>query len=143
MATTRLTSAATRASKLPTPRWSSGLGAKSRITAYQAMPAAATRINIPSKPLEKYSSVHGLPEQRFYNLLCLAYGADPKTFSRVAEDKYLPQTRAPDCQREWYQVAASFKRYILPHVDLGLAKQVLDKDWLPPESKKSLQDYMK
>jgi hypothetical protein len=93
-------------------------------------------------PLQAFSDVHGTPAQRFYNMLCLAYGADPKTFSRVAEDKYLPQTRAPDCQREWYQVAASFKRYILPHMDLALAKQVLDKDWLPPESKESLQDYM-
>jgi hypothetical protein len=93
-------------------------------------------------PLQAFSDVHGTPAQRFYNMLCLAYGADPKTFSRIAENKYLPETRAPDCQREWYEVAASFKRYILPHVDLELAKQVMDKDWLPPESTKSLKDYM-
>jgi hypothetical protein len=93
-------------------------------------------------PLQAFSDVHGTPAQRFYNMLCLAYGADPKTFSRVAEDKYLPKERAAGCQREWYEVAASFMRYIGPHVDLGLAKQVMDKDWLPPESKGPLMGYM-
>jgi hypothetical protein len=34
------------------------------------------------------------------------------------------------------------RRYILPHVDRGLAKQMMDKQWLPPESKKPLQSYM-
>ena len=34
--------------------------------------------------MENYASVHGLPQQRFYNLLCLAYGADfPATFADV------------------------------------------------------------
>ena len=30
--------------------------------------------------LQKYADEHGTPAQRFYNLLCLAYGADPKLF---------------------------------------------------------------
>ena len=82
----------------------------------------------------------GFPRSDFFNMLCLADGADPKTFSQIVEDKYLPKQRAADCQREWYQVAASFKTYILPHVDEQLAKQMLDKEWLPPESKNPLQN---
>jgi len=35
---------------------------------------------------KNYASVHGLPQQRFYNLVCLAYGADPKTFADVTEN---------------------------------------------------------
>jgi len=35
---------------------------------------------------KNYASVHGLPQQRFYNLICLAYGADPVTFADVTEN---------------------------------------------------------
>jgi hypothetical protein len=34
-----------------------------------------------SVPLLTFSSDHGAPEQRFYNLLCLAYGYDAKLFA--------------------------------------------------------------
>jgi hypothetical protein len=37
------------------------------------------------KRLEKYSSIHDLPEQRFYNFLGLACGADPHGFADVVE----------------------------------------------------------
>ena len=31
-------------------------------------------------PLQAFSDAHGAPMQRFYNLLCIAYGADQETF---------------------------------------------------------------
>ena len=34
-------------------------------------------------PLQAFSDVHGVPAQRFYNLLCVAYGADPEVFADV------------------------------------------------------------
>jgi hypothetical protein len=49
------------------------------------------------KRLEKYSSVHGLPEQRFYNFLCLASGADSKLFADVVENGFLPKRREREC----------------------------------------------
>jgi hypothetical protein len=52
------------------------------------------------KRLEKYSSVHGLPEQRFYNLVCLAYGANPREFADVVENGYLPKDRADNSEYE-------------------------------------------
>jgi hypothetical protein len=82
-------------------------------------------------PLQAYSDVHGLPAQRFYNLLCMAYGADPGVFADVVEKKYLPKERAADCMREYDQVAFAFQQLLLPHVDRELAQQVLDKSWLP------------
>ena len=42
-------------------------------------------------PLEAFSSMHGAPQQRFYNLLCIAYGADSKLFADVVEKGYLPR----------------------------------------------------
>jgi Putative metallopeptidase len=36
-------------------------------------------------PLTAFADVHGAPVQRFYNLLCIAYGADPQTFGDLVD----------------------------------------------------------
>ena len=82
-------------------------------------------------PLAAFSDVHGAPAQRFYNLVCLAYGADPQLFADVVEKGYLPKERASSCKREYNQVAFAFRELIGPHIDQQLARQVLDKTWLP------------
>ena len=41
-------------------------------------------------PLVAFSSDHGTPEQRFYNLVCIAYGYDPKIFAAVMEKNKAP-----------------------------------------------------
>jgi putative metallopeptidase DUF4344 len=88
--------------------------------------------------LQAFSDMHSMPAQRFYNLLCIAYGADPTTFAYVVEEKYLPDARARDCKREYDEVAFAFKKLIGPHLDEALAQQTLRKEWLPPESPKPL-----
>jgi hypothetical protein len=91
--------------------------------------------SVVEKPLAKYSSVHGLPEQRFYNLLCLAYGADPETFADVVEKGYLPQRRAGNCEYEYQSFKRAFASEMLPHIDRQMAQAVLNTAWLPqPES---------
>jgi len=85
-------------------------------------------------PLKAFSDVHGLPAQRFFNLLCMAYGADPTNFAEIVEDKYLPKDRAEDCPREYSQVAFAFQELIGPHVDEALAKKVFAREWLPAPS---------
>ena len=89
-------------------------------------------------PLQAFSDMHSMPAQRFFNLLCIAYGADPTTFAYVVEEKYLPEGRARDCQREYNEVAFAFRKLIGPHLDQELVKATLHKDWLPPESAKPL-----
>jgi hypothetical protein len=82
-------------------------------------------------PLAAFSDVHGAPAQRFYNLLCLAYGADPKLFADVVDKGYLPSSRATGCKREYDRVAFAFDDLISPHVDHELAQRVMDRTWLP------------
>jgi Putative metallopeptidase len=82
-------------------------------------------------PLKAFSDLHGVPAQRFYNLLCVAYGADPQVFADAVEKGYLPQTRAPGCAREYGQVAFAFQQLIAPHIDKELAAKVHKKAWLP------------
>jgi len=82
-------------------------------------------------PLRAFSDIHGAPAQRFYNLLCLAYGADPTLFGDLVAKGYLPKDRSKNCKREYDQVAFAFREFMAPHLDQQLEKQVLDKTWLP------------
>jgi hypothetical protein len=81
--------------------------------------------------LTKLSSVHGLPEQRFYNLICMAYGADPVTFADVVDDEYLPKRRADNCEYEFQNFKRAWNSEISPHIDRKMARAVLDTTWLP------------
>jgi len=81
--------------------------------------------------LESFASDHGLPEQRFYNLLCIAYGADPVMYDDLPRVGYLPTTRALRCKREYKKLADAFDKEIGPHVDQEIASRVLQMNWLP------------
>jgi uncharacterized membrane protein YhaH (DUF805 family) len=76
-----------------------------------------------------FADEHGSPLQRFYNLLCIAYGGQPGTFKDVVEAGTLPRERADGCDREYDQVALAFAETILPHVDQGLLKKGQSIAW--------------
>jgi hypothetical protein len=80
--------------------------------------------------LSRYANVHSLDAQRFYNVLCLAYGADPKLFADAVEKQHLPEDRAEGCTDEYQQVAYAVQRLLSPHVDKARAKKVRAKQWL-------------
>jgi hypothetical protein len=79
--------------------------------------------------LGEFSSNHGTSEQRFYNLLCMAYGSDSTLFASLVENKYLPETRAKSCSYEYKVLAFAVMREIRPHVDLQMADAVFNKTW--------------
>lgn len=81
--------------------------------------------------MKQFADVHGTPAQRFYNLLCIAYGADAQLFGDMVEKGYLPKERAEDCKDEYQQVAYAYEELIGPHIDRDLARKVFDKSWLP------------
>ena len=41
--------------------------------------------------LKQFADAHGTPAQRFYNLLCIAYGADAQLFGDMVEEAHLPK----------------------------------------------------
>jgi Putative metallopeptidase len=84
--------------------------------------------------LAGFSSNHGQPEQRFYDLMCMAYGADPTKFAQLTDDGYLPPSRTPSCKYEYRTLAYAFKRDIVPHLDFDMAKNIWDMQWLPDTS---------
>lgn len=52
--------------------------------------------------------VHGPDLQRYYNTVCLFYGANPEERADVAEDLGLPEERAEYCPEEYDQAAQSW-----------------------------------
>ena len=92
-------------------------------TAYQYR----TDIQNPSVTMDvkSFSDEHGLPAQRFYNVLCIAYGADKTMFSDVVERGYLPKARAENCDAEYKQVDFAYRKLLMPHVDRKLAAKAV------------------
>jgi len=88
---------------------------------YQKNPVVPTR-------LAAFASDHGLPQERFYNLVCLAFGANSQEFGDFAS--FLPPTRAPNCSHEYQTLLRAFRQEIRPHIDMQQARLVLDTDWL-------------
>jgi hypothetical protein len=66
-------------------------------------------INDPSQTEEvAYWDLHGPDEQRFYNHICLFYGANPDEREDLANDLELPEDRAEYCPDEYDQAANSW-----------------------------------
>ena len=78
-------------------------------------------------PTSKFSDEHGHPAQRFFNVLCIAYGSDPKLYSDLVTKGLLPQDRADQCPVEYKQTAYAFQTLIGPHVDKVAAKRALKR----------------
>jgi hypothetical protein len=77
--------------------------------------------------LKQFSGAHGTPAQRAYNVLCIAYGADPKLFGDFVTKGYLPKERAESVMTNTDRLLDAFEILISPHIDRALAKKVLDK----------------
>jgi hypothetical protein len=79
-----------------------------------------------AKPL---ADVHSTPEQRLYNLLCIAYGADPARFGILKDRGTLPDERKEGCEEEYRQVVHAYVRLIQPHLDPELARRAYGPQW--------------
>jgi hypothetical protein len=94
-------------------------------------------LSLPSVTMKqhRFADQHGTPAQRFFNLLCVAYGNDPDLFADLIEKGFLPEERAVGCKHEYVQLAHAFDTLIGPHIDQGVAR-TLHKRWLPPVTTK-------
>lgn len=84
-----------------------------------------------SLPVTKFADVHGLPAQRFFNVLCMAYGSREPSFADLVEKGYLPAARAKDCRDEYKQMAYAFEKLLSPHIAPGFREELLLHQ-LPP-----------
>jgi len=82
------------------------------------------------RSMEDYANEHGTPAQRFFNVLCIAYGSDNKLFSDIVSKGFLPKTRAEYCYEEYEQIQEAFNILVKPHIDPVLAEKLLHSNWL-------------
>ncbi|MBI1237990.1 MAG: hypothetical protein GC199_01470 [Alphaproteobacteria bacterium] len=59
---------------------------------------------------------HGLDLQRYFNIVCLMVGSDPKRWNGLRLDSGLPQDRAERCVEEYEKKARAWERLIDPYV---------------------------
>jgi len=77
---------------------------------------------------DDFADMHGLDRQRYYNVLCMAWGADPKQFAWAQEVGHLPNDRAEGCADEFNQVQKAVRRLITgKNVDQAAAVRVKEK----------------
>jgi Putative metallopeptidase len=78
----------------------------------------------------QFADVHELPAQRYFNVLCMAYGEDPKVFGDAVEYWHLPKDRAKNCRYEYRRFQYAFNALIEPYVDEALVEKVKAKGLL-------------
>jgi Putative metallopeptidase len=83
---------------------------------YQKNPVIQTR-------LAAFATDHGLPQERFYNLVCLAFGGNSQELADFAS--FLPPTRAPNCSHEYQTLLRAFRHEIRPHLDMQAGARVV------------------
>ena len=76
---------------------------------------------------DDFSDVHGLDRQRFYNVLCLAWGSDPKRYAFAKELGKLPDDRAEGCADEYHQVRYAVQTLIRKNVDQKEVERIRQK----------------
>lgn len=64
---------------------------------------------------EDYADEHSLNPQRYYNLMCWIYGANPKAGADIVEDELLPKARAERCVAEYAQISRAWEQLLKPH----------------------------
>ena len=86
-----------------------------RVIASVAVMYASEAKEAPTE-LKDFANEHSLPAQRFYNLLCISYGSDRKSFGDFVEKGYLPAERAELCEEEYRQVKFAYEKLVAPHL---------------------------
>jgi serine/threonine protein kinase len=62
---------------------------------------------------------HALGQQRFYNVICWLYGANPEKLKPLVTSKTLPAARAARCPSEFAQLNRSWQRLLGPYLKSG------------------------
>ncbi|MCP3870913.1 MAG: hypothetical protein GY703_23020 [Gammaproteobacteria bacterium] len=86
-----------------------------------------------------FANEHSTLEQRAFNLICMAYGADSELFGDLPALWGLPRERADVCEEEYELVQLAYQTLIGPHIDPELAENIFDQTWLPEKTSQILK----
>jgi hypothetical protein len=63
-----------------------------------------------------FADEHSLDRQRYFNLVCWAYGSDPDNSQELIDTWELPEARAEGCAAEYAQLDRSWSRLLRDHL---------------------------
>lgn len=63
-----------------------------------------------------FADEHSLNRQRYFNLVCWAYGSDPENSQELIDSWELPEARAEGCEAEYAQLDRSWSRLLREHL---------------------------
>lgn len=78
--------------------------------------AAATYYTDDEAGDDEFADEHSLDKQRYFNLVCWAYGSNPAESAHLIETWELPEARAEQCEAEYAQLDRSWSRLLGPHL---------------------------
>lgn len=78
--------------------------------------AAATYYTDDEAGDDEFADEHSLDKQRYFNLVCWAYGSNPAESAHLIETWELPEARAEQCEAEYVQLDRSWSRLLGPHL---------------------------
>ena len=64
---------------------------------------------------------HAFDQQRFYNIVCLIFGSDPKKYGEFVNTGTLPMERAMRCPDEYAKIKKAWEKLLQPHLTNGAA----------------------
>jgi hypothetical protein len=71
-----------------------------------------------------FSDEHSFDGQRFYNIMCLIYGSDPKKYAGFIANGNLPEARAEQCPEEYAKIKKSWEKLLEPYLTNGAAENI-------------------
>jgi len=78
---------------------------------------------------QDFASPESPEAQRFYNFLCIAYGADPIGFDNLKTNGALPDYRSAQCAKEYQQARKAFDLRLMPYIDADLLIKARAHTW--------------
>ena len=78
--------------------------------------AAASYYSEEAPGAPAFADEHSLDSQRYFNLVCWAYGADPGAGADLIEHWELPAERAGRCQAEYRRLDSAWSRLLASHI---------------------------
>lgn len=82
--------------------------------AFAALRAAEFWDSLPVGELD-FADEHSLNQQRFFNILCLVYGSDPKAYAGLVRPDLLPESRALRCPAEYESQRRAWDTLLEPY----------------------------
>jgi hypothetical protein len=93
----------------------------------------------PNLTMEDFSSDHAVILQRVYNFLCAVLGSDPQRLHSLVTDRYIPESRAMLCGKEWAQLNDGWWAVLEPHLTPSYKKET---ESVRQQARQNLKDEM-